>query len=208
MTVLNTLETISIIVASLIASGAVVYGINTWRREYIGKRRLELAEEVLALFYEARDAIRSIRNPFGEAGEGSTRKSAASETPEEKQINDNAYVAFERYNKRQDLFNKIHSMRYRYMAQFGKDSAKPFDDLGGMVNDILRSASILPHYWKQQGHRKWENDEEFKKHLDELHKHEAVFWETSPDKDRITPRLEAVISEIEAQSAEIIGKSK
>jgi hypothetical protein len=208
MTLLNTLQGIFVIVASVIAAGTVIYGINAWRREYAGKRKLELAEEVLALFYESRDAIRFIRNPFGKAGEGSTRDSAPNETPEEKQINNNAYVAFERYNKRQDLFNKIHSMRYRYMAQFGKDSAKPFDDLNGIVNDILRSASMLPHYWKQQGHRKWENDEEFKKHLDEMHKHEAVFWETSPDKDRITPRLQAVISEIEAQSADVIGKPK
>ena len=77
------------IIAASVASFAVIYGVNAWRREYVGKRKIELAEEVLALFYEARDVISYIRNPFSVAGEGSTRNAAPNESPEEKQINDN-----------------------------------------------------------------------------------------------------------------------
>jgi len=202
MDVINILESISLI----IAAGAVIIGVNAWRREYVGKRRLELAEEVLALFYEARDAIRFMRNPFGYGGEGSTRTAAPTESPEEKQINDKAYVVFERYNKRQDLFNKLHSMRYQYMARFGKDAAKPFEDLNKIVNEIFISAQMLTHYWMEQGRRQWNSKSEFQKHLDEMHKHEAVFWEMAPDKDQITPRVDAVISDIEAQSLKVIEK--
>ena len=94
------------------------------------------------------------------------------------------------------------------MAQFGKNSAKPFNDLNKIVNDIFISANMLPHYWKEQGRRQWKNKAEFQKHLDEMHKYESVFWEMTPDKDPITPRVDTVISEIEAQFAKIIGKSK
>ena len=208
MTVLNTLQSISIIVASVITSGVVIYGVNAWHREYTGKRKLELAEEVLALFYEARDAIRIIRSPASYGGEGSTRNAAPNETPQEKQINDNAYIAVERYNKQQKLFNKIHSMRYRYMAQFSKDAAKPFDELNRIVNDILRSAGMLSHYWKEQGKRQWKSEEEFQQHLNAMHKQEAIFWEMSSDTDQITPRVEEVISDIEARCAKVIRKSK
>ncbi len=206
--VISTLQSISVILASVITAGTVIYGISAWRREYVGKRKLELAEEVLALFYEARDAIRFIRNPVSFVGEGGTRNASPTEGPEEKQINDNAYVAFERYNKRRDLFNKLHAMRYRYMAQFGKDAAKPFDDLSKVVSDIFTSAHMLPHYWREQGHRQWKNDEEFRRHLDELHKYEAIFWEMTPDKDKIKPRVDSVISEIEAQAAKNLGKRR
>lgn len=208
MTVASILESISVIVASAIASFTVIFGINAWKREYLGRRKIELAEEVLSLFYEARDAIRYIRNPFGYGGEGSTRNATPTESPEEKQINDNAYVVFERYNKRQDLFNKLYSMRYRYMAQFGKDAARPFDDLNKIMNDIFISARMLTHYWKEQGRRQWKNDAEFQQHLNEMHKHEAVFWEKSSEQDPIMPRVDAVISDIEAQSVKIIGKSR
>ena len=200
MNVTNILESVSLI----IVAWAVIIGVNAWRREYVGKRRLELAEEVLSLFYEARDVIRYIRNPFSYSGEGSTRNAAPNESPEEKQINDNAYVVFERYNKRQDLFNKLYSMRYRYMAQFGKDSAKPFDDLYKIVNEIFTSAHMLSHYWKQQGRRNWKNDEEFQKHLKDMRKYESIFWEHGFDEDSITPKVNAVISDIEAQSLKII----
>ena len=208
MDIASILESASVIIASAIAAFTVIYGVNAWRREYLGKRKIELAEDVLALFYEARDVISYIRNPFGFSGEGSTRKAAPNESPEEKQINDNAYVVFERYNKRQDLFNKLYSMRYRYMAQFGKDSAKPFDDLQKIVNEIFISARMLSHYWRQQGRRTWKSDEEFKKHLEEMHKHESVFWETGSEEDPILPRINAVIADIEAQSLTIIGKSR
>lgn len=208
MDAVKILESIAVILASLIASGTVIYGVKAWRQEYIGKRKIELAEEVLSLFYEARDVISYIRSPFGQVGEGSTRNAAPNESPEEKQINDNAYVVFERYNKRQDLFNKLYSMRYRYMAQFGKDSAKPFNDLNKIVKDIFISARMLSHYWKQQGHRQWKSDAEFKHHLNEMHKHEAVFWETGSDEDTILPRVNAVISDIEAQTLTIVGKPR
>jgi hypothetical protein len=201
MNVTNVLESISIIIAACV----VIFGINAWRREYVGKRKLELAEEVLALFYEARDAIGYIRNPFGYVGEGGTRKADQNESSEEKQINDKAYVVFERYNKRQNLFNKLYSMRYRYIAQFGKDTAKPFDELNKIVNDIFTSARMLPHYWKQQGHHQWKNESEFQHHLEEMHKYEAIFWYQGENRDSIGPRVNEVISEIEAQSLIIIG---
>jgi len=208
MNVASILESTSVIIASVIASVTVIFGVNAWRREYIGKKKLELAEEVLALFYEAQDTISYIRNPFSFVGEGSTRNVAPNESTEEKQINNNANVVFERYEKRKDLFNKLYSMRYRYMAQFGKDSAKPFEDLRKIVNDIFISARMLPHFWLDQGRRQWKNDQEFQEHLKEMHRCEAIFWEKSSEKDPIIPRVNLVISDIEAQSLRIIGKSK
>jgi hypothetical protein len=116
------LKDLSIIVASCTA----IYGIGSWRREYVGKKRAELAEEVLCLFYEARDAVQHIRNPFSRSNEGSSRKAGENETPEQKEAYDRAYVLFERFNTHIDLFSKMHSIRYRFMAQFGTDAGKPF----------------------------------------------------------------------------------
>src|SRR5689334_4912630 len=81
-----------------------IYGIDAWRREFIGKRRMELAEEVLALFYQARDIIEEIRSPFGYGGEGSTRKPSPNERPEDKDALDHAYSLVERYNKHIETF--------------------------------------------------------------------------------------------------------
>ena len=50
------LASISVIIAAL----SLVFGVYAWKREYVGKRRIELAQSVLAMFYEADDAIMAI----------------------------------------------------------------------------------------------------------------------------------------------------
>ena len=64
-------QSVSVIFASLFA----IYGINAWRREFVGKRRIELAKEALDLFHQARDAIGYIRNVRGFAREKEKRES-------------------------------------------------------------------------------------------------------------------------------------
>jgi hypothetical protein len=67
--VLDIVQSIGVIVAACTA----IYGIGAWRREHEGRRRYELAEDVLASFYEARDRIASIRSVFGFESESSSR---------------------------------------------------------------------------------------------------------------------------------------
>ena len=196
----NILASFSVIIAAV----AIILGVSAWQREYVGKRKIELAEEVLALFYEARDAISYIRNIFGFVGEGKTRKADPNESPEDKKLYDDAYVVFERYNKHQELFNKLYSMRYRYMARFGKDSAKPFIELQRIVNEIFSAASQLPDYQKQQGSHYWQNKAQFEQHLKEMRELEAIVREWGSASDLIKPRIDAVISDIEAQTLIIV----
>jgi len=82
------LQTISIV----LAAWAVVSGVNAWKREFIGKRRIELVQDVLALFYEAQDAISAIRSPFGFEGEGESREKKEMESPEETKARNRAYA--------------------------------------------------------------------------------------------------------------------
>lgn len=119
-------------IAILIASGVALYGIDAWRREHVGKRRIDLAEEVLALFYEARDVIAAVLSPLGYAGElGSLppRERGLNEEPWQSEALDAAHLRIGRYMMRHELFARIHALRYRFQAQNGRDAAKPFQDL-------------------------------------------------------------------------------
>lgn len=187
----------------LLAAWSVIYGIGAWRREFIGKRKIELAEEVLALFYEAKDAVHTIRSPFGFEGEGSTRKPGKYERPEDKETLDNAYVVIERYNKYQAPFNKLYAMRYRFMAQVGKDEAKPFDELRDIINEIILASRRLARLWipKNLNALPPEQLEKYQKGIEET---EAIFWEKSVDPDPINPRLEEVITKMEKICRSII----
>ncbi|MEE8449682.1 MAG: hypothetical protein V3S39_08620, partial [Thermodesulfobacteriota bacterium] len=140
---LEVLRNLSIVAAALTA----IYGINAWRRELRGKKQYELAEEVLVLFYEARDKVRAIRNPFGREDEGQNRKSKPNETEQQMKVLDQAYVIVERYEKNERVFNRLHALRYRFMALFGPEKAEPFDELNQILKEILISAHMLGIFW-------------------------------------------------------------
>lgn len=185
-------DSVAVIVASVVA----VWGIDSWRRELRGKKEHDLAEETLALFYQARDLIAIIRNPMGHSGEGATRKTSENETESQKQARDNAYVIFERYEKHQEVFNRIYAMRYRFMALFGKDKEQPFLDLNKIINEIFIAARMLSSLWSESD-KSFRDEARSKKYVTDVQKHEAVFWASGKD-DEIVIRVNSVIEKIES----------
>lgn len=183
-------QSASVILASLFA----IYGFDAWRREHVGKRRIELAEEVLALFYQARDVIESIRSSFGYGGEGETRKPGPSDKPEHKAALDQAFVLIERYNRHTELFSRIHALRYRFMAQFGTKASAPFDDLNRVVNELLLSAQRMArHAIKPDRQFRTEVAEEKHQGLMEICR---VYYSGGED-DPIASRIHKIVGEIE-----------
>lgn len=189
----ETIQAISVIIAAI----TIIVGVNAWKREFVGKRRIELAENVLTLFYEAQDAIREIRNPFSFVGEGSSRKRSEHESEDEAKILDTAYVVFERYHKREKLFAELRAMKYKFMATFGSDAGEPFVEIDYVINDILSAAYILGrYYWQRQGRIKI-SEEEFQKHLEGMRKFESKIWTLNFDNDVISQRVQNAVEKIE-----------
>jgi hypothetical protein len=129
--------------ATLVAAGTAVWGITAWRREHVGKRKIDLAEQILALAYEARDVFEAIRSPLGRPEEGSTRKASSEETPTETAMLNYAFIQVERCNHRADLFAKLRSLRYRFMAQHGPKSGEPFDEMNSIRLGLMRPVNSL-----------------------------------------------------------------
>ncbi len=94
-------------------------------------------------------------------------------------------------------------MRYRFMAQIGKDKAKPFDDIRGITNEIVIAARILARLWASDFYGT--SEEQRKKQWEQIRKHEAIFWDSMDKDDPINPKLEAVILEIESTCQKVIS---
>lgn len=181
-------------ISVLIAIWVAIYGIDSWRREHRGKRQIELAEDTLALFYEARDAISHIRHEAGFSSETEEVERGDHETDEKYEARKKASVVFFRYNQHSDLFNKLHAMRYRFMSLIWKNEAEPFEDLRKIENDIFLSARMLAQLWARDHFR---TDEQWEKHNNHIRRHEDVFWSTGEEDDPIEQRVQKVIADIE-----------
>lgn len=197
MLVLEFLTQLSLLVGIIVG----IYGIDSWRREHLGRRRLELAEETLALFFEAEDAIHHIRHPISNNFEREEVERGERESDEQYEARKSASVVFFRYNQYQELFAKIRASRYRFMAQIGKVEAEPFDELHTIVNQIMGSARALSRLWPRSRFRTTDQQD---KHWENIDKYEAIFWEGSAEEDPINPRLEALVAKMERSCREIL----
>ena len=136
--VLPAASSLATVVAAFVAAGTAVWGICAWRREHTGKRRIDLAEEVLALVYEIHDVLASVRSPLGYSEEGQTCPSMPDATNKEKAMLCTAYIPIERCYSRRDLFARLRSLRYRFMALNGKDAGIPFEELNNIRRGLAK----------------------------------------------------------------------
>ena len=194
--IIKTISEVAPPVAVAWAAFMAARGIDAWRREFIDKRRMELAEEALTLFYQARDVIAEIRSPFGFGGEGETRKPAPGERAADKAELDGAYVLIERYNKHLELFSKLRAMRYRFMARFGRESANPFDELNVVVNKLVQSSyrrASMTRYPRTSA-----SEEEAERLDQKAREIDSIYFAGFPD-DAIAPKVESIVAAVETQ---------
>lgn len=192
-TFLSILQSISVI----IASGVAIYGINAWRKEFRGKRQIELAEEVLALFYKTEDIISSIRSPMSASDEGTSRVQEDDETEEIKKKRDLAYSLIERYNRSIEHFSKLFSLEYRYKALFGSEKSRVFRDLRSIVSQMIVSAKRLYQLWPETLNDDYISDEKKERIFSSIRRHETTFWEGNSDDDPIREKLDKIIEIVE-----------
>lgn len=191
------LATIAQAVAVISACWAIISGVGAWKREFIGKRKIELAEDTLAAFFEIKDAIRYIRNPWSSGNEGKSRQRNASESEEEALLLDRGYIVFERYEEKKDIFNRFNIIKYKFMASFGAETESIFTDTNKTLNSVFTAANMLStHYWQRQCRVKMEADE-FQKHLDAMHKQEGIFWDHQSDDDVVRKELGEIQERLE-----------
>jgi len=186
------------LVAIISACWAIISGVGAWKREYIGKRKIEIAETALAAFFEVRDAITYIRNPLTAIGEGNSREKSELETADETRMLNQGYIVVERYNTKTYVFNKFYTIKYRFMAAFGKETDKLFNDTSRTVNKIFGAANLLTtYYWKETG-KFTVGTSERAQHLQEMKKYEAIFWDMHTEEDEIKKSLSEILIGLES----------
>jgi hypothetical protein len=162
-------------------------GLSKWRAETIGKRKAELAEDVIADFYEARDMITTARLPGSLGGEGDTRQKSSGEGADETRYFNAVWVTVERLRKEQEFFAQLEARRYRFIAYFGSAAAGPYDELRAIHGEMLVAVRMLIETYRmydwperEAERRKWET---------------TIGWHSA--EDDIPRRLDAMVAAIE-----------
>jgi hypothetical protein len=193
----------AVIVGILALVGIIITQAWTTRREYT-KRRAELAEEVLALCYEAEDAIRAIRSPGVWTGEGGSRRRRENERAEESNMLDRAYVVIERYSRYEATFKNLKAKKYVFIAAFRGESHKPFETIDRAISKLhMASHMLATYYWPKmlQVHplepEPFVSQEQRDQFLKDMRDQQAIFY-SAYQPDPITPEVADAVRMVEA----------
>ena len=201
--VIEIIKTISV----LIASGVAIYGINSWRRETKWKVKYNLAEEVLTLAFEIQEAIKEIRSPVIWGNEGKTRPKGENENAANAKIWDRQYILHERYEQRKDAFIKIKTIKYRFLAGYGREYESLFDRLDRQINDLFAANNDLFMYEGEGRQVHWATEEEYKRHIEDMRNCRKILYAQSKN-DEFSKQFNGIIEEFDGLCGAIIRKEQ
>ncbi|MGD8500652.1 MAG: hypothetical protein PVJ86_08385, partial [Phycisphaerales bacterium] len=155
-------------------------------QEFAGERQVKLAEDVLGLFYEARDAIDVIRS--GLDSDGFTSLVDAVD---------------KRLKQRAETFNKLKSMRSRFVVQFGPDEAGPFEEIRQVLIEIRNAVDHLREFGDAHmgAYDDAEDDEQL---IMAMKEYEAILTCSREDEDEIDERVKRAVSQMEETCRNVI----
>lgn len=182
---LGVLQTLAVIAASI----AAIIGVSTWRKQMVGRRKMELAEEILTLVYEVQGAMEWVRNPAGWSSEGQSRPGRADEPDEGLQrLKDAYYVPAERLSHLDEEFARLRVLRHKAKAYFGHDLEEALAVFHRVRNDVSTAVHML---------LATASDDQVEGGLRKEWDRKARNMGTTDHPDEIVAHLEAAVSTIE-----------
>ncbi|MGH6836931.1 MAG: hypothetical protein ACREC9_15655 [Methylocella sp.] len=107
------------------------------------KRRVELAEELVAGFHQFRHVIQAIRSRHAYPDEGAGRPRGEYETEEQARHRDRYYVPLARWKNNSEFISGQMSKRYRARTLFEADIDQAFQELHEVLTTIQSAAGTL-----------------------------------------------------------------
>jgi hypothetical protein len=132
------LQAAAIVVTAIFASR----GLHAWRRQLIGKRKFEIAEEILVITYKVQGHLANVRSPIRWGGEGASRPRPKGIEPATER-KDMYFVPLERLGKLSDDFAQISKARLLAQIHFGAEAVRPFDAIRNVYHEIAVAGRML-----------------------------------------------------------------
>lgn len=106
-----------------------------------------------------------------------------------------AYAFSKRRDEHSELFSRIRALRYRFMAQFGKDASAPFTELKSILDGLHSDL----RFWvglSLVDTSKY-NQDELRSHKESVDKYAKALWSSPGEDDPVSLRVKGVVKTIE-----------
>jgi len=192
-------EVTSIIQAFAVAAVAVpaFRGLNSWRVQLLGKKKIELAEEALVLAYELQTGIEFARHAASFTGEGEERPNREQEPEGRRSLNDSYYSRISRLADNDEHFARLRTLRMLFRAYFGDEAQEAFKTFITTRNQISIAVGMLINRTDQPG---------YPQNL--IDNYQNVIWDHSTDEapDELSQTINDAVAEIERVCKPVLTK--
>lgn len=182
--------------AAVAAAWHAVRSLKAWRSEAIGRRKVEVAEDVLAGFYRVREIIFDARAPFVRAQE---MQAGEGEDPE--LIAKSGYAPWRRIKSQWPFLMEWRSKRHTFAAWFGRESSTPYDEIERVLTEIRAAVeSLVEHHEVPHSTIEYRDFIQFTRRI--------AFRTTPPkEEDAVTKRVDDAVAAVEATCRPVIEES-
>jgi len=175
----------SILVTAIFA----VKSLRAWRTQLIGKRRFEVAEEIIMAVNRAKDSLSYVRGPLSSIAESADRERPVGETTTQARWRNSHFIVIKRLQSVADDFTNLQKARLLCKAHFGDDAVKHIMVLFQARVEVVVSAEALSEMANNPGAR--ESDPDFYRSC------ERKIWAIGDDKDVLTSSINKAVEAIE-----------
>ncbi len=130
--------------SALTVAICAVCALYTWRKEFVGKRKIEFAAEFVEKAINMKDFIAYVRNGWATEAE---EKEVEIKLKEERAFYEKSRLSYLvpklRIIKNDDMLKNFYDLRSKVLTYFGKDALKIFDLLRTTIIDININSDIL-----------------------------------------------------------------
>ena len=141
LAIANTVSSIVVALAAALAAFYAARGLGTWRSEMKGRKKYELAEEILVSLSEAREVFHWMRSPGAFQYEYQELERKEDESEDEYALRAQFSLASLRYGKYVALFGKLRSAVFRVKVHFGESHTAPIKVVLSAVDDVLHAGA-------------------------------------------------------------------
>lgn len=185
-------------IAVIVVAIPAFIGVNSWRAQLIGKRKIEISEEILTLVYNLQGVIKWARHPASFGGEGEERAGRDQEPENQRRLNDSYYSRVSRLSEHTDDFARLRSASMLFRAYFGdqgQDSLAAFNTVRNRINSAV--GMLINH----------SRDDQYPQHLRE--EFQNTIWDTSTEdeSDEISLQINNAVADIESICRPILTRS-
>jgi len=172
--------------------------LSAWRGELIGRRKVELAEDILAVAHEASEMIKGSRSPMAFNGEGASLNVGPDVEDDQRRNAEAMYAPAERLGAKPDLWAKIEALRFRARVYFGEPVRTAMAEVLRVRLEVHNASILLARNALRAPAQRVSHDVQ--------ERYEAKIWYADEPDDPLQARLDGAIAVLQLSCGPVISE--